>query len=175
MSTSKPCILVLCHVTSVCYYRAASLPQVELRDGVIPFFLYLFVLSVWFCCRITGTPQQLPRALEILSQHFRANPPREKPGGAPPAVAALLVRPGVVHMTVRMSMHIYPNGFICILPLLIRFSKQVSLCILGTQLWHACVLATCSDAAPSLQKSALTLSLLLFVVSVSLLGPCLPF
>lgn len=45
-------------------------------------------------CRLTGTPQQLPRALEILSQHFRENPPREKPGGAPPAIAALLARPG---------------------------------------------------------------------------------
>ncbi|KAL3157134.1 hypothetical protein ABBQ38_001376 [Trebouxia sp. C0009 RCD-2024] len=44
--------------------------------------------------QITGTPQQLPRALEILSQHFRANPPREKPGGPTPAFAALLARPG---------------------------------------------------------------------------------
>lgn len=59
-------------------------------------FLLLFVFMAVLCCRITGTPQQLPRALEILSQHFRANPPREKPGGAPPAVAALLVRPGMI-------------------------------------------------------------------------------
>lgn len=46
--------------------------------------------------QLTGTPQQLPRSLEILSQHFRENPPREKPGGAPPAIAALLARPGNV-------------------------------------------------------------------------------
>lgn len=46
--------------------------------------------------QLTGSPQQLPQALEILSQHFRENPPREKPGGAPPAIAALLARPGNV-------------------------------------------------------------------------------
>ena len=62
--------------------------------------LSLCIVIVLFCCRITGTPQQLPRALEILSQHFKANPPREKPGGAPPAVAALLVRPGMAHTSV---------------------------------------------------------------------------
>ena len=78
---------------------AVKLSQVHLFSKWHRCFL---VLADLHCvCRITGTPQQLPRALEILSQHFRANPPREKPGGAPPAVAALLVRPGTLHMTCR--------------------------------------------------------------------------
>ena len=47
-------------------------------------------------CRLTGTSQQFPRALEILSQHFKENTPRERPGSAPPAIAALLARPGTL-------------------------------------------------------------------------------
>ncbi len=41
-------------------------------------------------CRISGNVDSLARALVMVSRQIRENPPKEKPGGAPPQLAALL-------------------------------------------------------------------------------------
>ncbi len=41
-------------------------------------------------CRISGNVDSLARALVMVSRQIRENPPKEKPGGAPPQLGALL-------------------------------------------------------------------------------------
>ena len=41
-------------------------------------------------CRISGNVDALGRALVMVSRQIRENPPKQKPGGAPPQIAAML-------------------------------------------------------------------------------------
>ena len=45
-------------------------------------------------CRISGNVDSLARALVMVSRQIRENPPKEKPGGAPPQLASLLAGGG---------------------------------------------------------------------------------